>query len=208
MSKLTFLTLVFAGLSIISCRRKDIQPVVVLNGEHEQTIALGQPYVEMGAVAKDNKDGDISEDIVITGAVNKDLVGEYRLFYNVEDSEGNKAATATRFVSVVNSADFMIGTYLATPGCTGTMTTPEYNTSITTSSTVNNQVFIRKIMFAEDDQPVVANISGDVITIPSQTIGLRTISGTGNIISGNFLINVMIEGAGTSYDCSIDHIKL
>ena len=207
MNKLTILTVIFAGLTIISCRRKDIQPVISLNGEYEQTISLGQAYVESGAVAKDNKDGDISEDIVISGSVNKDLAGDYRLFYNVEDSEGNKAASATRFVKVVNEADFMIGTYVATPSCTGTMTTTEYNTTITTSNTTNNQLYIRRVMYAEGDQPVVANISGDAITIPTQPIGNRTISGSGTVVAGNFLLEVIIDGPG-AYDCSINHIKL
>lgn len=198
-------TVVLFGL--ISCGKKNIQPVISLNGEMEQTLALGTPYSEEGATAQDNKDGDISDDIIITGTVNHNLVGEYRIFYNVEDSEGNKAATATRFINVVNDADFMIGTYEASPTCMGTVTYDNYNTVIWTSNEVNNQILIRRVLWGVEDEPVVANVSGSTITIPTQTIGDVTMSGTATYISGNFLLDVTITGPW-SYDCSIDHVKL
>lgn len=191
---------------MISCRKKDIQPVITLNGQVEQTISLGDNYVEQGATAKDNKDGDLSDDIVISGKVDNKNVGEYRVFYDVEDSEGNRAATATRYVKVVNDADFMIGTYEATPSCTGTMTAGQYHTSIIASKTKNNEILIRRVLFTVEDEPVIGQISGDDIIIPSQTVGDNTISGTGSIVGDNFLLTVSVSG-GMTYNCTINHIK-
>lgn len=192
------------GLVLVSCRKKDIQPVISLNGDYEQTVSLGQPYVESGATAMDNRDGDISGDIKINGTVNTNLVGEYHVFYDVEDSEGNKAATAERFVNVVNDADFMAGIYEATPTCSGTST---YNTSVTASTKYNNQILIRKVIFAYEDAPVVAQVDGSNISIPLQTFGENTIQGYGGIVGNTFVLNVTIDG-WSSFDCTINHIKL
>ena len=40
-------------------------PVITLTGANPQTIEAGSPYVELGATATDNYDGDISGSIVI-----------------------------------------------------------------------------------------------------------------------------------------------
>ncbi len=207
MKKLSLITFIFAGLTLVSCKRKDIQPVISLVGANEQTVSLGQDYVESGATAMDNKDGDISDDIVISGMVNNNLKGEYRMFYDVEDSEGNKAATATRYVKVVNDADFMIGTYSAVPTCMGTMTTQPYNTTITASTKINNQIFIRRVLNGVEDQPVIATLDGDALTVPTQSIGMHTVAGSAALVSGNFLLDVVIEG-DMDYSCSIAHTKL
>ena len=195
------------GLTLISCKKNDhVQPVITLNGSHEQVVTLNSSYVESGATALDNKSGDISDNIETTGSVNVNLKGEYRLYYDVEDENGNKAATATRFVQVVNNADNMIGTYLADPSCSGSGTT-NYNTTVTSSETNNNQILIRKVLYTVEDDPVVGNISGTTITIPLQTIGTNTIEGSGSLIGDNFLIDIMINGV-FGWTCSIDHTKI
>ncbi|WP_070138085.1 DUF5011 domain-containing protein [Crocinitomix algicola] len=202
----TGLAFAVIALVMMACRKKDIQPVIKLNGAKEVTLSLGESYVEAGASAMDNRDGDISDDILISGVVNKNKVGEYRVFYDVEDQEGNQAATAIRFVNVVNDADFMIGTYEATPTCTGTMTAGQYHTSIRTSLTQNNEIIIRRVLFTVEDEPVIGKISGNDIIIPSQEIGDHTVSGSGTIIDNDFILNVTMDG-GMTYDCTINHIK-
>jgi hypothetical protein len=47
-------------------------PVITLTGADPQTIEVGSPYVELGATATDNYDGDITGSIVIDAtAVNR-----------------------------------------------------------------------------------------------------------------------------------------
>jgi hypothetical protein len=207
MKKSLILGLMVIGIAFVSCRKKDIQPVISLNGNYEQTISLGQSYVESGATAQDNKDGDISEDIKISGVVNTNLVGEYRVFYDVKDSEGNKAATAKRFVKVVNDANYMVGTYEATPTCSGSGTVDSYNTSITASDKNNNQILIRRVLYTIEDDPVVGNVSGTSITIPVQNIGLHTVEGSGNIVNGDFILSIIVNN-GATYNCTINHVKI
>lgn len=201
------LPLVLVGILFVSCKKDNIQPVITLLGDYEQFVSLNGTYVESGATAKDNEDGDISSDIQISGNVDVNQTGEYKLFYDVEDAEGNNAATAKRYVHVVNDADYMIGTYLAEPNCVGSSTYFSYNTSVTTSETSNNEIYIRRVMWTVEDDPVIGTISGNTITIPAQTVGTNTVEGTATITGNTFLLAVIIDGT-YYYECTIDHTKI
>ena len=78
----------------------DEAPVIQLNGDDVIEIKRGDSYEELGAVAIDNVDGDISEKIEISGDVDTTTIGEYIITYTVSDSVGN-VATAERIVKVV-----------------------------------------------------------------------------------------------------------
>ncbi|NNC58062.1 MAG: DUF5011 domain-containing protein, partial [Woeseiaceae bacterium] len=77
-----------------------VSPVLTLNGAASVDVPAGSNYVDQGAVAEDNIDGDISAAIVVSAAVNTALVGSYTVTYNVSDSAGNEAAPITRTVNV------------------------------------------------------------------------------------------------------------
>ena len=207
-NRFVLIPLFILGVILISCNKPDtIQPVVTLLGDYEQFVSVNGTYVESGAIAMDNEDGDISSSVVITGSVNVNQTGEYKLFYDVEDAEGNKASTAKRYVHVVNDVDYMIGTYLAEPNCVGTSTFSSYNTLVTTSETNNNEIYIKRIMWSVEDEPVLATVSGTSLTIPLQTVGENIVEGTGTITGTAFILTVTIDGFLT-YDCTIDHTKL
>jgi len=76
-------------------------PVITLTGDNPQTILTGNAYVELGATATDNQDGDVSGLIVIdASAVNTNAAGTYSVTYNVRDAANNAAATVTRTITV------------------------------------------------------------------------------------------------------------
>lgn len=77
-------------------------PELTLLGDSTINILHGQAYVEPGATAKDNVDGDISEQIVITGEVDSSKLGEYQVRYSVSDRSGNKAVEVVRTVYVID----------------------------------------------------------------------------------------------------------
>ena len=79
-------------------------PVLTILGEASVSVASGTSYVDAGATAVDNIDGDISASIIVTGSVNLAVVGSYTLTYNVEDFAGNRATSVTRNVSVTPAA--------------------------------------------------------------------------------------------------------
>ncbi|KRT57355.1 DUF5011 domain-containing protein, partial [endosymbiont of Ridgeia piscesae] len=78
-------------------------PVITLTGANPQTVALGSSYSEPGASANDDRDGDISANIMIGGNVNTASIGSYTRTYNVSDAAGNAAAQVTRTVTVTEA---------------------------------------------------------------------------------------------------------
>jgi len=76
-------------------------PVITLNGNATITLNKGEAYVEQGAVAVDDVDGDVN--VVISGRVDTNRVGRYTITYRATDSAGNRA-TKQRVVNVVDNA--------------------------------------------------------------------------------------------------------
>ncbi|OUM88457.1 DUF5011 domain-containing protein [Caldibacillus debilis] len=74
-------------------------PVITLNGDNPLYLNVGDEFVDPGATATDDVDGDLTEQIVVTGSVDTSKPGEYILTYTVSDSAGNEA-TETRTVIV------------------------------------------------------------------------------------------------------------
>ncbi|MBN1577683.1 MAG: DUF5011 domain-containing protein [Chitinispirillaceae bacterium] len=84
---------------------ESVPPVITLMGPNPDTVLVGSDtgYFDPGATAIDNKDGDITDRIVVTGYVKMWIVGKYELRYFVTDIDSNPT-TATRTVYVVDSA--------------------------------------------------------------------------------------------------------
>lgn len=82
----------------------DIPPLIVINGNNPTVLRVGNLYVEKGVTAADNVDGDVSGDVVITGAVVITVPGVYTINYDVSDSQGNIATQRVRTVYVVDDA--------------------------------------------------------------------------------------------------------
>ena len=78
-------------------------PVITLNGQSNVTIEAGSEYIDLGATAIDEEDGDLSGSIQLVGEVKANKPGSYELKYNVKDSSGNAAQTVTRTVAVVDT---------------------------------------------------------------------------------------------------------
>jgi hypothetical protein len=88
------------SLNDIDLSRIDsIKPVVTLKGNAFDTVFVNSTYVDSGATALDNIDGDITSKIVKVGTVNTAVLGNYTLTYSATDSWGN-VGTAQRKVNV------------------------------------------------------------------------------------------------------------
>ena len=68
-----------------------VTPQISLKGSNPYCMIKGTKYVEPGAVATDNVDGNITDRISVSGNVTGNLMGSFRLVYKVEDSSGNQA---------------------------------------------------------------------------------------------------------------------
>jgi formylglycine-generating enzyme required for sulfatase activity len=75
-------------------------PELELFGGAAITHEAGQAWAEPGVEAHDARDGNITDQIVVTGSVDMNSTGTYLLTYTVQDGAGN-TATATRTVTVV-----------------------------------------------------------------------------------------------------------
>lgn len=107
--------------------KKDTEkPVITLVGPKSTTITVGEIYKELGAKAIDNIDGDITSKIKISGNVDINKVGTYKIGYEVADSAGNKT-TIQREVVVLEKA-----TTTTKNTTTKTVTTKNTNTTATT----------------------------------------------------------------------------
>ncbi len=79
----------------------DSAPTISLVGGADGDATLGVAYVDPGATATDDVDGDISADISVSGdTVDTSTMGIYRIAYNVTDSAGNAADEVIRTVTV------------------------------------------------------------------------------------------------------------
>jgi len=75
-------------------------PVITITGPSSITITEGATYVDQGATASDNINGNITSNIEVTSTVNRDVPGTYTVTYNVNDSAGNAATPRVRTVIV------------------------------------------------------------------------------------------------------------
>lgn len=82
-----------------------IAPVITLTGDSAITLTVGDSYSDAGATATDTFEGDLTEDITVSGSVDTDTAGEYTLTYSVADSSGNNATTVSRTVTVLAAED-------------------------------------------------------------------------------------------------------
>lgn len=64
-------------------------PTIMLNGDEEINIYVGDKYEELGASAYDNYDGNITNAIIISSDLDNNKVGEYIVTYSVSDSSKN-----------------------------------------------------------------------------------------------------------------------
>ncbi len=74
-------------------------PELALLGDAAVTLTAGTAYAEPGWTANDNCDGDLTNQVQVSGAVNSNQAGTYELTYTVTDQSGN-VSQATRAVTV------------------------------------------------------------------------------------------------------------
>ncbi|WP_462410411.1 immunoglobulin-like domain-containing protein [Neobacillus sp. Marseille-QA0830] len=76
-------------------------PAITLKGDNPLTVELDTAFADLGVLAADDVDGDLTNRVTVTGQVDGNTPGEYQLVYSVTDNAGNKAE-AVRTVKVVD----------------------------------------------------------------------------------------------------------
>ncbi len=156
--------------------RDETPPTILLLGDESITINVGEEYSEQGATALDNVDGDVSNNIVITGKVDTLTLGLYNLQYNVTDVAGNIASTVTRNVSVQDSFAPVISVPLSIEvAATDSLGTARSNAEIA--------FFLNAASALDAMDGVIEQINHDAaVTLP---LGVNTITFSATDLSGN-----------------------
>lgn len=79
-------------------------PSLLLQGLNPLEVPFGTGFTEPGFTATDDIDGDLSTRVMVAGAVDTSIPGEYTLQYRVADTAGNKAL-AERTVIVTDAGE-------------------------------------------------------------------------------------------------------
>ena len=172
----------FAAFTLTSCNNDDTTaPIITLIGPSSVTVTLGSVYIDDGATAEDDEDGDLTALIITDNPVNTDSAATYTITYSVSDASGNPAS-ATRTVIVVIVRDSWVGAFNAEHtsdnlNCAGaTFLTSE---TITAGATANSIVIGD---FTGTGDQLNATVSGQTITFSTQVVGGFTITnGQGTI---------------------------
>ncbi len=85
-------------------RQDTDEPTIELEGYQSSVLYKGSTYFEPGYKATDNCDGDITDKVQITGNINTNKVGKYKLVYNVSDSAGN-ITSIDRIINIIEKPD-------------------------------------------------------------------------------------------------------
>jgi PKD repeat protein len=89
---------------ILTLEVDTLAPALTLNGAADVQLTVGDAYTELGVQALDNKDGDISSSVQMSGSVDTNTPGTYTVTYTVKDKAGN-ASEITRTVVVQEKLD-------------------------------------------------------------------------------------------------------
>lgn len=84
------------------------KPIITLIGDATINLTIGDPYVDKGATANDNLDGNITAKIVKAGTVNTAIAATYTITYDVTDLAGNAAIRVSRSVIVTAFDDGLL----------------------------------------------------------------------------------------------------
>jgi hypothetical protein len=156
-------------------------PVITLNGAAIINIEInGGAYADAGATAMDDKAGDVTGNIVITGdTVDHTTIGVYNIYYNVDDTVGNSAIQVTRVVNVIDT------------------TNPVVSLTGDAEMTVNlNSAWVEPGVSASDNsnESLTVVIAGDVVdtaTLGDYTITYTATDSSNNVHSIGRLVHVI-----------------
>ena len=79
----------------------NIFPVITMLGDANINLMVGDSYLDVGATAADDIDGDITGHIVVNNPVDTAVAGTYIITFNVSDTAGNGAVEVIRTVNVL-----------------------------------------------------------------------------------------------------------
>jgi len=178
---------ILIAITIGSCKKADVTPpTITLNGGNSITVYRGDVFTDPGASANDDRDGDLTPDIQVSGTVGS-AAGVYTLNYSVNDKAGNHAE-AQRIVYVKYKNAYLAGNYNVVE--TSPFGTVNYTGNVT-SGTSNLTEFVFGSTMTSNPIVVDANLDGQL----NDNISILSVAQGGPVT--NFTATVTEPGAVT-----------
>ncbi len=189
------LLMVGVGLLLAyGCKKDDTTgPVISLTGNSVMSVNFKTPFVDPGATAVDDEDGEVV--VYVSGVVNTNLADTYILTYSAEDAAGNLADEVTRTVHVYLKGNNMAGAYAVSDSIPGSAAY-NYQDNITASTLDSMKILVSKFAYYTNGGVYfkLTGNNGTSVSIPSQMVTCgnpaadRTFTGTGTITKdANFM---------------------
>ncbi len=159
-------------------------PVITLNGSDTVRLEVFTKYVEQNASALDNRDGNLTSQIKISGVVDTTVLGTYYVTYRVRDGFGNESESV-RVVEISDNTKPVIAALGSTnisvnmPYSDSTRVTDNYYTNVTlqvTGSVNPNVLGDYKVIYKAVDgsgnvaDSLIRNYTVGDYTAPSITV--------------------------------------
>lgn len=97
-----FVGILGISLFMVSCKKSEDLPPVI-SGAVDQTIEVGDYFLPLfNITAVDDRDGNVTDKIIVTSDVNSEIVGTYQVTYTVFDSKG-QMSSVTITITVIAS---------------------------------------------------------------------------------------------------------
>ena len=210
-----YISILFSGLILImaSCQETDdVPPVITLIGADSVVQVLNEPYIDQGATAIDETEGNISSKIYIDNQVDENKVGEYLVTYKVVDEAGNEAQPVSRYVDVINLGSVYIGDYMLTENQVCPNQEPcQYQVKVTIDSTLNYRLFFNTLV-CDFGQEVYVDVDNETIILPYQliqdSVSEMYLQGSGTITDSSIYIEYRKITDSTSLLWNAEFIKL
>ncbi|WP_400072483.1 immunoglobulin-like domain-containing protein [Zobellia russellii] len=193
----------------------DTNPEINLFGG-TMNLMVGDTYVDLGYYAIDDVDGDITDNVIVSGLPNMNVANSYTVTYDVSDQAGNPAPQKTRTVNVIAALDetapeitLVGGTVSQTRG--GTYVDPGYSATDNIDGDITANVVVSGLpnMSVVGSYTVTYNVS-DVagnpapqktrrvnVTAPQVTITYNSTTGVYTAPAGSrVMVTLRSQGAG------------
>ncbi|MCL4405971.1 MAG: DUF5011 domain-containing protein [Patescibacteria group bacterium] len=160
-------------------------PIITLSGPSTINLNAGENYIELGATAMDNIDGDVA--VTINGNIDTSVSGTQYVLYNAVDAAGNHAIQATRMVIIHTTPDFLSSS-------DSTLTPIDQNVIGPVSQVVLGYL---KITAQNEDQDLRRLLLSSTATVAAD---LRTVASSVALYDGNTQVtnfNAPLAAGGT-----------
>lgn len=170
-------------------------PTIYLNGNKTINLLVGDVFTDPGIRATDVNDGDVTDKTMITGTVDTNKEGTYKITYKVRDKEGNEAVV-TRTV-VVQSKEAPAISF--SPNGSDTIA-ESYSVTVTIKAPENTTITTAKYQWTvTPDEPVASGFTSDITT---------PISSPAKVTGNYYLWVYAVESSGISRVVSSNVFKI